>query len=440
MTQISEDFETITGIGRRLRRGELSCVEILRSCLDRLDAREPQISAWVLVDRDGALAQAQILDAELKAGRDRGPLHGIPMGVKDIIDVAGFPTGCGSPVQAGLAASADAAIVAHLRSAGAVIMGKTVTTAYAWIDPPLTRNPWHPDRTPGGSSSGSAAAVASGMCLGALGTQTGGSITRPVAFCGVAGMKPTFGKLSTVGIQPFSPSLDHPGPIARFVADLLPLYQAIRNPGSAAEDDALEARPFGKQFPRIGRLGGFFDRRAHPEMRTAILAFMSRSKARGAESEDLGEPVDFEELLAAHRTIMAREAAETHRQRFQSMPEAFPPRITELICEGRRVSPSEHQLALKSKTQWQDAALSLFDDVDALITPAAPGPAPDRSTTGDPAFNSPWSYVGFPTVSIPIGFSADRLPLAVQLIGKPGEDMNLLKIAEWCETMTRSVK
>jgi aspartyl-tRNA(Asn)/glutamyl-tRNA(Gln) amidotransferase subunit A len=438
MTQITEDPATITGIGQRLRGGELSCVEILRSCLNKLDARESQIGAWVLVDRDGALAQARLLDVELKAGRDRGPLHGIPLGVKDIIDVAGMPTECGSLVRRGQTATADAPIVARLRSVGAVIMGKTVTTAYAWIDPPLTRNPWHADRTPGGSSSGSAAAVSSGMCLGALGTQTGGSITRPAAFCGVAAMKPTFGELSTTHIQAFSPSLDHPGPIAPFVSDLRIIYQVIRNPECVAEGDAFATRLSSKQYPRLGRLGGFFDRRAHPEMRSAIVAFTNRFKACGSEIDDVDEPVDFEELLAAHRTIMAREAAETHRQRFQSAPEVFPPRITELICEGQRVSSSQYQLALNSRMPWQEATLSLFDNVDALITPAALGPAPDRSTTGDPAFNSPWSYLGFPTVSFPIGFSADRLPLAVQLIGKPGEDMNLLKVAEWCEMVTRS--
>jgi aspartyl-tRNA(Asn)/glutamyl-tRNA(Gln) amidotransferase subunit A len=188
----------------------------------------------------------------------------------------------------------------------------------------------------------------------------------------------------------------------------------------------------------LRRLGGFFDRRAHPDMRSAILAFTNQAEACGAQSDDVAEPVDFEELLAAHRTIMAREAAETHRQRFQSTPEAFPLRITELICEGQRVSLSDYQLALNSRAQWQAAALSLFDGVDALITPAAPGPAPDCSTTGDPVFNSPWSYLGFPTVSFPIGFSAERLPLAVQLIGRPGDDLNLLRIAEWCETVTRS--
>ena len=192
-------------------------------CLAQVDEWEPKVHAWVVLDRDRALDQARALDEELKNGNDRGPLHGIPIGIKDIIDVAGLPTACGAKRWADRTAERDASVVANLRAAGAIVMGKTVTTPYAWIDPPITRNPWNLDRTPGGSSSGSAAAVACGMCYGAIGTQTGGSITRPASFCGVAGMKPS--KLisdSSVfdGVKPFAPSLDHVGPIARIVDDL----------------------------------------------------------------------------------------------------------------------------------------------------------------------------------------------------------------------------
>ena len=235
MNLFPDDHQTIVGTARRLRSGETTCLDVLQSCLDRIDEKERAVRAWVLVDRDGATLQAQALDAELQAGRDRGPLHGIPIGVKDIIDVKGLPTGCGDPRGSGHVAAEDATIVTRLRDAGAVILGKTVTTAWAWIDPPVTRNPWKLDRTPGGSSSGSAAAVACGMCLGAIGTQTGGSIIRPAAFCGVAGMKPTFGHVSTTGIFPFAPSLDHPGPIARSVDDLMVLYRALCEPEHQGE-------------------------------------------------------------------------------------------------------------------------------------------------------------------------------------------------------------
>ena len=186
-----EPDQTIAGIGRALREGRTTCVEILEGCLAQVDEWEPKVHAWVVLDREGAIEQARALDDELKTGKDRGPLHGIPIGIKDIIDVAGLPTACGSKRWADRIAESDANVVASLREAGAVIMGKTVTTPYAWIDPPITRNPWNLERTPGGSSSGSAAAVACGMCFGAIGTQTGGSITRPASFCGVAGMKPS---------------------------------------------------------------------------------------------------------------------------------------------------------------------------------------------------------------------------------------------------------
>jgi aspartyl-tRNA(Asn)/glutamyl-tRNA(Gln) amidotransferase subunit A len=438
MTLVPGDHETIAGIGRRLRAGEITCAELVSSCLDRIDEREPRVRAWVLVDRDGAAARARALDAELATGHDRGPLHGIPIGVKDIIDVQGMPTGCGSPRPASQAALADAPIVARLREAGAVILGKTATTAWAWIDPPVTRNPWNPDHTPGGSSSGSAAAVASGMCLGALGTQTGGSIIRPAAFCGVAGMKPTFGLVSTSGIQPFAPSLDHPGPLALFVADLRLIYEIIREPqGMAGRPVILSSAP-GENPPRLGRLGGYFDRRASRDMQAAIRAFLRWFKAWGAEVIEMDEPVDFEELLSRHRTIMAAEAAATHQDRFALFPEDYPPRIAELIREGQKVSSAEYHLARGVKADRRASVLALFEHVDALVTPAAPGAAPDPSTTGDPAFNSPWSYLGLPTVSFPLGFSAGRLPLSVQLIGKPNDDLNLLRIAEWCETVTRS--
>jgi aspartyl-tRNA(Asn)/glutamyl-tRNA(Gln) amidotransferase subunit A len=434
MKLFPDNRDTITSTARRLRSGETNCVDVFESCLDRIEEREATVRAWVLVDRDGALAQAQALDAELQAGLNRGPLHGIPIGIKDIIDVEGLPTGCGSPRAEGRPARQDATIVARLRKAGAVILGKTVTTAYAWIDPPVTRNPWNLDRTPGGSSSGSAAAVACGMCLGAIGTQTGGSITRPAAFCGVCGMKPTYGSVSTAGIQPLAPSLDHPGPIARSVGDLGVLYEALCEPGRRSESRAHEQWQFDKNPPRLGHLTGFFDDRAHAEMRWAIYAFLKWFEGCGAQVIQV--PVDFAETLTHHRTILATEAYRVHRERFSLLPEAYPPRITELILEGSHVSRASFAEAEEAQTPKVSSILGLLDEpdkLDALVTPAALGPAPDPSTTGDPAFNSPWSYLGFPTVSFPIGFSGDGLPMAVQLIGGEGAELELLAVAAWCE-------
>ena len=221
---------TITEAAEFIRTGALTPSDLLEQCLARIDRYEERVRAWVHIDREGAREQASRLTAEVKQNGYRGPLHGIPVGIKDIIDVFDMPTGCGSKRWANSYARRDATCVERLRQAGAVIMGKTVTTAYASFDPPITRNPWNPAHTPGGSSSGSAAAVACGMCLGALATQTGGSITRPASYCGVYSLKPTYGRVSVDGVLPLAPSMDHAGVMANCVRDLAILFQAIAGP------------------------------------------------------------------------------------------------------------------------------------------------------------------------------------------------------------------
>src|SRR6516162_5434325 len=218
---------TIHEAAAAIRERSLSAVDLLETCLQRIEQTEPRLRAWVLVDRERARGEAEARDREARRGEWRGPLHGIPLGIKDIIDVFDWPTAAGSRLWAGSVARQDATVVRRLRAAGAVLVGKTVTTQYASFDPPPTRNPWNFSRTPGGSSSGSAAAVATGMCLGALGSQTGGSITRPASYCGVAGCKPTFGRISCNGVVPLAPSMDHPGPIAPCVEDLAIMLRAM---------------------------------------------------------------------------------------------------------------------------------------------------------------------------------------------------------------------
>ncbi len=345
--------QTIAGIGRAIREGRLTCVDVLNRCLDQVDRWEPKIHAWVVLDRDGATEQARALDEELKTGNDRGPLHGIPIGIKDIFDVKGLPTACGAKRWVDRVVEEDATAVERLREAGAVIMGKTVTTAYACLDPPVTRNPWNLERTPGGSSSGSAAAVACGMCFGALGTQTGGSITRPAAFCGVAGMKPSKLDPSSMGLGflPFAPSLDHVGPIARTVEDLRLLYGAIGEKEYlrrvAKFDEPCEG-PI-----KIGRLRGFFDRRCSPACLSIFEDAVRGLASQGADIVDLDDPVDFEAVLKNHRTVLTAEAANVHSQWLDESPDDYPPRIREIILEGRsvtcaRVSPSQgsHEIHL----------------------------------------------------------------------------------------------
>lgn len=421
---------TIHEAAAALRRGETTAIDLVQQCFKQMDRFEAKVHAWVLVDREGALAQAHERDRELKAGHDRGSLHGIPLGIKDIFDVADWPTAAGSKRWAHSIARQDAPLVRNLREAGAVFLGKTVTTAFASFDPPVTRNPWNHERTPGGSSSGSAAGLATGMCLGAMGSQTGGSITRPAAYCGVAGLKPSFGLLALEGIVALAPSMDHPGPMARCVADLRTLLQALAGPALRAPD-----LPSGAPV-RLGRVRGLFERSAEPAVTAAMDEVAGRLQAADVAIEEVALPAAFEEVVQRHRIVMAVEAAAWHRERFAKHFEDYPPRIRSLIEEGLACSATdyaatkEHQCRLAEE---MDAFLDL-GEIAFLLTPATTGPAPAADTTGNPAFNSPWSYTGLPTVSFPTGQFTGGLPLSIQLIGPRFGETDLLNVAERCET------
>jgi aspartyl-tRNA(Asn)/glutamyl-tRNA(Gln) amidotransferase subunit A len=411
-----------------------------------------------LLDRDGARAEAERLTEELQRGRWRGPLHGIPLGIKDIIDVFDWPTAAGSKLWAHSIARRDATVVQRLRDAGAVFLGKTVTTQYASFDPPPTRNPWNLERTPGGSSSGSAAALACGMCLGALGSQTGGSITRPASFCGVAGCKPTFGRVSADGVVPLAASMDHPGPMARCVRDLAILLQVIagpdpRDPSCSSQPisdflaqltpfDHLLAqvpRPFESPLsklwpaPRLGRLHGLFDALAEPSALAMMDAVTDVLRQEGAAVADVVLPAAFGKVLAAHRTVMAVEAAAFHQPRLEKHPDDYEPNIRGLLEEGLDTPGPQYARCKDHQKQLAREMLTCFKAATILLTPATRGPAPDVGTTGDPAFNSPWSYIGYPTVTLPTGRFAEGLPLGLQLVGPPWREAELLAAAAWCE-------
>ena len=441
VTKFPSQSESIAAVSEQVRRRERSAVELVEQCLRRVDELESQVRAWVIVDREGALDQARKLDAELAADRPRGPLHGIPIGIKDIIDVAGFPTTAGSNLLANNVAKSDATIVERLRQAGAVILGKTVTTQFASFDPPVTRNPWDLDRTPGGSSSGSAAAVACGMCLGAIGSQTGGSITRPAAFCGVAGCKPTLGRVSTAGVMPLAPSMDHPGPIARCVRDLAILLDAIAGPDArdplcstqpaprlSAELDRPLARP-----PRLGILRGMFWDMAEDSARESLTRAVDVLKTRGAIVREIAMPSSFANVLRSHVVIMSVEAAAEHEERFQQHAADYLPKIRGLVEAGLHMSAPDYVRAKQHQRLLSRDILTCFHDADVLLTPATLGPAPDTSTTGDPAFNSPWSFTGLPTISIPVGLGPGGLPLSIQVVAQLFEELQLFRIAHWCE-------
>lgn len=441
-----EPDETIVGVSQLLRDRQLRCVDVLQRCLGRIDEYEGAVNAWVSIDREGALAQAEALDRELAEGWSRSALHGIPIGVKDIVNVQGVATAAGSDLLAQSTAEKDAFLVARLREAGAVILGKTVTTQFACFDPPVTRNPWNNQRTPGGSSSGSAAAVASGMCLGAIGSQTGGSITRPASFCGVAGCKPTFARVSVDGVFPLAHSLDHPGPFARCVPDLAMLLDVIspHNPGDPLSahmpplelSQTLEPEP--DMFPQLGRVRGLFDERAEQPVLQALDRALHTLEAAGATVVETQLPEAFDDVLQCHRTIMLGELAALHETRHAEHSGDYQPGVKSLIEEGLSIPATQYVRSRRHQERLEREITPCFGDLDVLVCPATTSAAPDPSTTGDPAFNAPWSYLGLPTISFPIGLSDDGLPLAIQLIGRPFDEPGLFIAAIWCEHAIRN--
>ncbi len=437
---------TLLTAANELRAGRLTPLALVEQCLAQIERFEPHIKAWVLIDERTARQTARQMGDEIAAGQNRGPLHGIPLGIKDIVDVAGWPTRAGSSLRSDLPAERDATLVARLRAAGAILLGKTVTTEFASFDPPPTRNPFNTERTPGGSSSGSAAAVATGMCLGAVGSQTGGSITRPASYCGVAGCKPTYGRVSLSGIVPLSFHLDHPGPIARTVGDLAAMLSVMA--GYDANDPISVDQPSCDYLaaceqapaPRLGLLEEFFLSGASAEAREATCAATDRLRDAGATVRTVTLPASFADVIAQHRTIMAVEAASDHRDVFRQHRDQYGPNIARLIEEGLAATAIDYARALAHQARLRRDMLACFAEIDVLVTPATPGTAPGAETTGDPKFNSPWSYTGFPTVSFPCAVARDGLPLALQLIGRPWQEAKLLAAAAWCESYLHAIR
>jgi Asp-tRNA(Asn)/Glu-tRNA(Gln) amidotransferase A subunit family amidase len=427
-------INTIHEAAEAIKGRRVSPVDLVEQCLEAVERWEHHVHAWVFIDRAYARAEAKRLTEELENNRHRGPLHGIPIGVKDIYDVFDWPTACGSKLWQHSIARLDAPIVAALREAGAIFIGKTVTTQYASFDPPVTKNPWNLAHTPGGSSSGSAAAVSTGMCLGALGSQTGGSITRPASYCGIAGCKPTYGLLPLDGIMSLAPSMDHPGPMARDVMDLAILLRAMT--GDHSIDPApnfVENAAVAASRPIFGRLRQLFEEKAAEPLRDMMDEICHRFSEDGAGVEEIALPAGFDDILQRHRTIMAVEAAQYHEQRLKRHPDDYAPCIKGLLAEGLACPAPEYARTKEHQNQLTlNMRLMLGSDI-VLLSPATPGPAPLADTTGDPAFNSPWSYTGLPTISIQTGYYVDGLPLAIQLIAGPNREDLLFSVAAWCE-------
>ncbi len=431
---------TITAAAPLLRTGELTPSELLEQCLRRTDLYEPSVKAWVYLDRERARQEAAKATDEIKAGNYRGPLHGIPIGIKDIIDVYDMPTGCGSKLWANSYARQDATCVERLRQAGAIILGKTVTTAYAYLDPPVTRNPWNLDRTPGGSSSGSAAAVACGMCLASLGTQTGGSLIRPASYCGVYALKPTWGRVSVTGVLPLAPSLDHIGVMANCVRDLAVVLQAI------AKTDRHDGRPDEAPHPyhytraaaddlpeymkMLGTFPDFLSDRISAEAWRAFGELKDRTRSLDWGWENVPLPPSFADCWRNHATLMGGEVATVHCERLARHEDDYPPRIRGLIESGMRASAADLVAVLQHREQLRNERAALFPDGwQVAAVPATTGTAPAAATTGDYAPQGPWSYLALPVVSLPFAATVEGMPLAVQLIAREWFEDDLLRTA-----------
>jgi len=410
---------------RRIARKELRSEALVAACLERIDARESAVRAWAFIDRKLALEQARARD-RVGAG---GPLHGVPWGLKDIIDTADLPTEYNSPIYKGHRPKADASCVVQIRDAGGVVLGKAVTTEFANNHPSQTLNPHNPKHTPGGSSSGSAAAVADFMVPLALGTQTGGSVIRPAAYCGVAAIKPSFGSINRVGVKMISDSLDTVGIFARAVEDL-ELALSTFTGRKAGKDISSTAKIGLCRTPRWS----LADKAVQQNLEEAA----RRLEKAGASVRDFELPAGSDQIFDRHKMIMNYETARCLAWEYRTHPEGLSKTIRPRLDEGWKVTREDYEAMRETVRQCRRALAETMKDVDFLLTPSAPSEAPaSLASTGDPVFNRAWTAFGVPCVTLPYGKGPNGLPLAVQLVGAFGADMSLLARARRVEEVLR---
>jgi len=417
--------------------GALSATELTSACLHRIKAREPKVHAWQCVDEKHALGQAEMLDRYRKTGRPLGTLHGLPVGVKDIIDTEDLPTENGNKLDAGRRPTADAVVVARLRAEGAVILGKTVTTECAYLAPAKTCNPHNLEHTPGGSSSGSAAAVASGMVPLSIGTQTGGSVIRPASYCGVVGFKPTFGLIPRSGVLRTSRQLDTVGTFARTIEDAALLADALAGYHASDPDTSPQAPPRLLETlltdPPVTPLLAFVKTPAWSMIDDDCAeGFSELLETLGDGCDDVELPAVFAEGATAHRRIMLTEIAHNLRHYYDRGAVQLAEETRAAIEEGRSVTALEYLNALDWRNTLYAGIEEIFNRYDAIITPAASGEAPlGLHSTGSAAFNVLWSLIGAPSVTLPLLTGKNGLPVGVQLIGPRNGDARLLRTARW---------
>ncbi len=417
----------LTAAADAIAAGTVTAGALAESELARIAATDAAIGAWAHLDPLRVRAEALVCDA--RKGVTRGPLNGIGIAVKDIIPTIDEPMQLGSPIYAGHRPQEDAVCIARLKHAGGFVFGKAVTTAFAFLDPSRTRNPWNPQHTPGGSSSGPAAAVAAGQVAGAIGTQTNGSVIRPAAYCGVVGYKPSKNAIPFSGAHVFSQTLDQLGTFTRNVADAARLAASLADPGQIAPLSGMPGKP-----PRFAYLDGFPWVKMERDADEALDAAVARLRLHGAEVVAVGFPPLWREANLVHRTIMLFEAAQNLGGLQERERGRLSPKVNAALDEGRAISAVDYKVA----TVLRDAAIVSFtewlDGYDAVLSPPAPGPAPrGLDSTGDPSCCTLWSLTGFPALVLPIALATDGMPLGVQIAAATGADDKLLALAAWCE-------
>lgn len=433
------DLADLTALAARdeVARGAVKAVALMEACLARIGEREGEVQAFAHLDREHAMRQAEAADRYRATGRPIGPLHGVPVALKDIIDTRDFPTENGTPFDAGRRPSRDAAVVERLRAAGAIVIGKTVTTELAVFTPGKTRNPRDPSRTPGGSSSGSAAAVAAAMVPLALGSQTNGSVIRPASFCGVVGFKPSRGMISRRGILLQSEPLDAVGTFSRSIEDAALLCDALagydpadqQTMPSAAPDLLGTARSRPPVKPSFALVRSPVWDKAEPDVRGG---FDEIAEALGNRIDAIELPEPFARAHAWHRAVNYADLAKNYGRYYDRDPSLLSERLRGMIEEGAKVRAVDYTRALDGMAALSAGLEKIFERYDAIVTPAAPGEAPSGiEATGDPAFSTLWTFCGVPALSLPLLTGSNGMPIGVQLVGRHHYDGRLLRTARW---------
>lgn len=433
-------IDDLPAAARAVANGLITSRALVEAALRRYEETEPTLQAFAWLDPERALRLADAADAALRVSASAdapdarlGLLHGVPIGMKDIIDIAGIPAERGSSAFKGRVAERDAVLVSNLQRAGAIILGKTISSELAYFHPGPTTNPFDDTRTPGGSSMGSAAAVAAGVLPAAVGTQTNGSIIRPAAYCGVAGMKPTHGRVPVDGVFPFAPTLDHAGPLARTVEGCAWLLAAM----TAEPLDSWWAGPSGRT-PRFAALRTSEWEAAEDAMQARFQADVDRIATLGDPVEWPDPPAGLDDGPAILQTIMAYESARSVAVAIAGQEAKVSAVALELFARGAAVPEREYRAALAERERLIDAFVRWIEPYDAVLTPPAVGEAPSRETTGSPRFCSRWSLLGTPAVTIPTGRGPHGMPLGLQLVGARDDDRRVIAAAAWVEARITS--